>query len=1076
MKKSCKKPSKTLRNKNKNPRHFRRFIAPVATLFLVAFFAAAGAALGAWQAPTVAPPDGNAPGFIYNQATQQTGNLNISGNGTFGGLCFGADCKYSWSQIGGFWAANGNDIYNANSGNVAIGSNNPNIYKLYVLNSTAGSAAVYGDSSTLTDGSGVLGTGPQGVVGIGAGSANFAGYFWASGNDANSISLYGLNNTGYGVYMEAPKNYFSGNVGIGTNAPKTQLDVAGTFQLNSNVVLANSYQRFSLGYGAYWDNANSNYAITDPTYNQATFSDENGNFVWTLHSGALTSPQTYAQWHAFDRMVLTANGNLGIARTPDPAFILDIGGNNAASMVRTRIANTNAANSADILVGNFDGTNNGYIRMGSVGGSVAAAGAFKPDGGFLDANANLGNGLSLVARATTGEIRFYSGGSDDGNQRMTITSAGNVGIGVTAPDSNLVVAAADNYNRSAQIRATGGWGGGSNSLFFGHNNTQYLAALGSYSGLGYPFIAFYSYHGDTGNTLKRASAANKPSVLDVDTNGLLQYKTAPAGAIDSAISDFTTKFAITNAGNVGIGTTAPTEKLNVSGNILATGTICGSGGCIGAGSLPSGTNGQTLRNSSGSWVADSNLINNGTNVGIGVSPSFKLDINGRANIRGGGSAATTAGIWLSDSANTQRSFIGMDDDSAAPKVGIYNNTAWRLIVDSSGNVGIGTTAPLGKLSVGTTAGNSVTLGQGDPASGMWIRNDGSNTVISTNVGNMYYGYNGSSKNLYFMPGGTGAAMTITTAGNVGIGTNSAAQKLDVAGNINLSGATANTIFFGTTGYAVPGAGSTGEKIQLYGTAGTKAASDYAIGIESSHMWFNASSGSGFKWYTNSAQQMVLNGSGNLGIGTTAPAGKLDVNGDVYANRWFPRYSNWVVAGAGGAGIVNSNEAAYQALMIVGNNSGGGERKVKVWDDFTVASDINAGGVICDGGGRCLDNVVNNLVVETCAWDTCEDRDTGLGVDWKCRRVYGNCSITATTQFDNAFILSCPNATDIAIAAGGACGNGTDPLSMSTPAGGNSYQWYINCSSGNRITNINMRCMRGTDISSYIPNTTDLWQP
>lgn len=62
-----------------------------------------------------------------------------------------------------------------------------------------------------------------------------------------------------------------------------------------------------------------------------------------------------------------------------------------------------------------------------------------------------------------------------------------------------------------------------------------------------------------------------------------------------------------------------------------------------ASSLPSGTNGQTLRYATvGGWTANSTLYNDGTNVGVGMTPAYKFQVNG--------DSAATAFVYSSDRA------------------------------------------------------------------------------------------------------------------------------------------------------------------------------------------------------------------------------------------------------------------------------------------------------------------------------------------------------------------------------------------------------------------------------------------
>jgi hypothetical protein len=99
------------------------------------------------------------------------------------------------------------------------------------------------------------------------------------------------------------------------------------------------------------------------------------------------------------------------------------------------------------------------------------------------------------------------------------------------------------------------------------------------------------------------------------------------------------RIRINSSGNVGIGTTSPGAKLEVAGQIKITGGDPGANKVLTsdasglaswqtvASGLPSGTSGQTLRYNGSSWVANSVIYNNGTNVGIGTTaPTSKLHL------------------------------------------------------------------------------------------------------------------------------------------------------------------------------------------------------------------------------------------------------------------------------------------------------------------------------------------------------------------------------------------------------------------------------------------------------------------
>jgi hypothetical protein len=98
--------------------------------------------------------------------------------------------------------------------------------------------------------------------------------------------------------------------------------------------------------------------------------------------------------------------------------------------------------------------------------------------------------------------------------------------------------------------------------------------------------------------------------------------------------------------------------------------------------------------------------------------------------------------------------------------------------------------------------------------------------------------------------GSGEAMRIDSSGNVGIGTTSADEVLEVAGDVKSSGGNFGIYHFGET--------SDVTKI---------------VGRDGSH----ASLPNTMDFFTNSTQRMRIDSSGNVGIGTSSPESTLEIS-------------------------------------------------------------------------------------------------------------------------------------------------------------------------------------------------------
>ena len=196
-----------------------------------------------------------------------------------------------------------------------------------------------------------------------------------------------------------------------------------------------------------------------------------------------------------------------------------------------------------------------------------------------------------------------------------------------------------------------------------------------------------------------------------------------------------------------------------------------------------------------------------------------------------------------------------------------------LFVSSSGDVGIGTITPLSKLNLySVTTATQLIITGGDTTNQRLEVTDGTVTnrfgIFGRTNGDV--GVIGTQTNhgLVFNTNNT-ERMRITSAGNVGIGTSSPSDKLQVGLDENAYISIAN-------------GGSTDVKSGLrfrVGGGGT---------VYSAMESAASSSGNGYLSFSTIgsstlAERMRITSTGNVGIGTTSPSVKLDVNGQIKFN-------------------------------------------------------------------------------------------------------------------------------------------------------------------------------------------------
>lgn len=228
----------------------------------------------------------------------------------------------------------------------------------------------------------------------------------------------------------------------------------------------------------------------------------------------------------------STNGNVGIGTTL-PSGKFDIQGSSPGE-VSEYIQNLNTNGYAVLRMNNNFGVNASGTALHSFGGGYGTSGtAYAPLTTTLTAFESGG----LTLHSDKSEINFFTGGGAAINKRMTINNVGNVGIGTSTPSSDVAWS-------SPALDISGSRG----TVIIRTTTTNGLATL---------------------RILGPTAGSDIHLNLD-DNTGALKFMTQ-GGAVLGLVQDKT--------GNVGIGTTNPTAKLEVNGHIASSGSSASLSSC-----------------------------------------------------------------------------------------------------------------------------------------------------------------------------------------------------------------------------------------------------------------------------------------------------------------------------------------------------------------------------------------------------------------------------------------------------------------------------------------------------------------
>jgi hypothetical protein len=712
--------------------------------------------------------------------------------------------------------------------------------------------------------------------------------------------------SGFSGSLTASRLYVQGSVGIGTSTPGQKLHlyngnlyIQGTQGFNAAV----NYTSFSR---LIFNNDYSNTTNRGP--NKITLYDDGSSWYggFGIHDdiigyysgGNHVWYKTTGQTTSNEYMRLNSSGNLGIG-TSSPSTMLQVVGTGVGSVGTINIKGSQAHLGFTTAGGTFKGWT-GYFNSATHGSD-------------LDLNIKTGYaGASNIRIGSTGDTT-----------QVFISGSGNVGIGTTSPVAKL-----EPYGTGWTSNAAG-------SGLLRLNGTD-----------NYPTITFAQsstpkwsmYVGGAGSWIGNGNI------------GIVSH----FGTEDATRVKLT---VISGSGNVGIGTTSPGAKLQVSSS--ASTLAASFQGNVGVGNL------------AGYYYGLCSLTKqtSGLNLNImyaSLSSGYGEILMSNYNDNTGASGWASYIRSYSNPSSDYSSILTFGTCAASTGAPVE-----RMRITATGNVGIGTTGPLYRLQLGNLTSTSTATPEILSLGGTFSNSAGSNVKLrvyddtgsavggmSVSSGQMEVNTWSSGKIAFYR--GTTQSAIIDANGNVGIGTSSPGAKLVILGetqissnsayttHLNYNDAGTNFITTANTGYTYFRGSSNGvTTMAVYGGGGvsvgtstlesgcilTVQASNSARmsvtdGTTRAHFWptggafyISTETNSPMVFITNAGERMRILANGNVGIGTSSPLNKLSVissNSTSYYNRTDPVATFQGVSPSTVLISVDGNVNGYYAELKLGN--------------------------------------------------------------------------------------------------------------------------------------------------------------